>query len=105
MPDRNSLTFWKDVAEIYKDHPAVLFDLYNEPHDVSWDVWLKGGKVTEKNRRGANDDLRGRRDAGAAGRRASHRGEECRHHRRAGLAYDFSGILEGGSSTTPTATG
>ena len=48
MPDQNSVTFWKDVAQTYKNHPAVLFDLYNEPHHVSWDVWLKGGKVTEK---------------------------------------------------------
>jgi mannose/cellobiose epimerase-like protein (N-acyl-D-glucosamine 2-epimerase family) len=51
MPDRNSLAFWKDLARAYRNHPAVLFDLYNEPHDVSWDVWLKGGKVTERDRR------------------------------------------------------
>ncbi len=51
MPDQNSLAFWKDLAAAYKNHPAVLFDLYNEPHDVSWDVWLAGGKVTERNRR------------------------------------------------------
>ena len=48
MPDRNSLAFWKEVAAAYKNHPAVIFDLYNEPHDVSWDVWRNGGKVTEK---------------------------------------------------------
>jgi hypothetical protein len=52
MPDRNSLAFWKEVAQAYKDHPAVIFDLYNEPHDVSWDVWRDGGKVTEKARGG-----------------------------------------------------
>ncbi len=58
MPDRNSVAFWKDVAAAYKNHPAVIFDLYNEPHDVSWDVWLKGGKVTEKDRRAnRRDDL------------------------------------------------
>src|SRR5690242_15131218 len=51
MPDQNSVTFWKDCARIYKNHPAVLFDLYNEPHDVSWDLWHDGGTVTEKNRR------------------------------------------------------
>ncbi len=48
MPDRNSLEFWKSVASAYKNHPAVIFDLYNEPHDVSWDIWHKGGQVTEK---------------------------------------------------------
>ena len=56
MPDRNSLAFWKDFAAAYKNHPAVVFDLYNEPHDVSWDAWLNGGPVTEKNRR-ANTEL------------------------------------------------
>ena len=48
MPDRNSLTFWKDFAALYKNQPGVIFDLYNEPHDVSWDQWLLGGPVTEK---------------------------------------------------------
>ncbi len=48
MPDEHSLTFWKAVAETYANHPAVLFDLYNEPRDVSWDVWKHGGQVTEK---------------------------------------------------------
>lgn len=43
MADRNSVTFWKSVAETYKDDGRVLFELYNEPHDISWDVWLNGG--------------------------------------------------------------
>jgi TolB protein len=51
MPDQNSSPFWKAVAETYKNHPAVIFDLYNEPHDVSWDVWRDGGKVSERSRR------------------------------------------------------
>ncbi len=55
MPDRNSEAFWKDVAAAYRDHPSVIFDLYNEPHDVSWDVWLKGGKVTERDRRAGKE--------------------------------------------------
>ena len=47
MPDRNSATFWKDCATAYANQPGVIFDLYNEPHDVSWDKWLTGGEVTE----------------------------------------------------------
>ncbi len=47
MPDNNSTTFWQDVAATYKNHPAVLFDLYNEPHNVNWNVWRNGGAVTE----------------------------------------------------------
>lgn len=51
MPDRNSLTFWKDCAKVFKNHPAVRFDLYNEPRDVTWDIGLNGGMVTERDRR------------------------------------------------------
>lgn len=47
MPDENSLTFWLSVAEAYKNHPNVLFGLYNEPYDVSWSVWKNGGEVSE----------------------------------------------------------
>ncbi|MCL2773181.1 MAG: glycoside hydrolase family 5 protein [Oscillospiraceae bacterium] len=47
MPDMNSLLFWKDAAKRYKNHPAVLFGIYNEPHSVSWDVWKNGGEVVE----------------------------------------------------------
>lgn len=43
MPDQNAVTFWTDVATRYANHPAVLFDLYNEPHDTSWSVWRDGG--------------------------------------------------------------
>jgi hypothetical protein len=47
MPDMNSLTFWHDCARSYRNQPNVLFDLYNEPHNTTWDVWLKGGDITE----------------------------------------------------------
>jgi endoglucanase len=47
MPDMNSVEFWKDAALRYKNHPAVLFGLYNEPHSVSWDLWKNGGTVNE----------------------------------------------------------
>jgi endoglucanase len=40
--------FWKDAAERYKDHPALIFDLMNEPHGTSWEVWQKGGFVSDK---------------------------------------------------------
>lgn len=48
MPDRNSIKFWQAVATRYKNHPHVIFGLYNEPHDVSWQVWLDGGAVMDK---------------------------------------------------------
>ncbi len=45
---REYVDFWKDVATKYKDHPAVLFELMNEPHSISWEVWQNGGPVTDK---------------------------------------------------------
>jgi hypothetical protein len=45
MADANSLTFWQDVASIYKGDGRVMFELYNEPHDVPWNVWKSGGNV------------------------------------------------------------
>ena len=46
MADTNSLTFWSEVAARYKDDGRVLFELYNEPHDVGWGIWKSGGKTT-----------------------------------------------------------
>jgi len=43
MADPNSTTFWSDVAGRYKNDGRVLFELYNEPHDVTWNVWKSGG--------------------------------------------------------------
>jgi hypothetical protein len=47
MPDNNSIAFWNEVAPLFANHPAVLLDLYNEPHSVSWEIWRNGGPVTE----------------------------------------------------------
>jgi hypothetical protein len=47
-PKQEHADFWKDAAAKYKDHPAVLFDLFNEPHGTTWEVWRNGGFVAEK---------------------------------------------------------
>ena len=44
-PKQEHADFWRDFAARYKDHPAVLFDIFNEPHGISWDVWQHGGFV------------------------------------------------------------
>ena len=52
MPDENSKTFWLNAAAVYKNHPAVLFGLYNEPYGISWELWRDGGEFTEHYDRG-----------------------------------------------------
>ena len=54
-PRQEHADFWKDAAARYKDHPAVLFDLFNEPHGTSWEVWRNGGFVEEKMKGGDED--------------------------------------------------
>ena len=43
MADANHApAFWKSVATTFRSNHAVIFDLYNEPHDISWKCWRKG---------------------------------------------------------------
>jgi hypothetical protein len=42
MPDRNSITFWQQVAQKYKNDGRVIFELYNEPHPGTATVWRNG---------------------------------------------------------------
>jgi len=45
-PTDKHLEFWKDAAVRYKNNPAVLFELFNEPHGISWDLWRNGGSIS-----------------------------------------------------------
>ena len=42
----HSPAFWRSLASTFKSTPGLLFDLYNEPHDISWSCWLKGCLTT-----------------------------------------------------------
>ena len=48
--------FWADAAARYANHPAVLFDLWNEPHGITWELWQNGGEkqVIDKKTRATN---------------------------------------------------
>jgi hypothetical protein len=35
--------FWQSVAGTFASDPGVIFDLYNEPFDISWPCWRNGG--------------------------------------------------------------
>jgi endoglucanase len=50
-------TFWIDAATRYKNHPAVLFDLINEPHGTTWEVWRNGGFVEERQTKADEDSF------------------------------------------------
>ncbi|MDD5349039.1 MAG: cellulase family glycosylhydrolase [Chthoniobacteraceae bacterium] len=52
-PEDRDVEFWKDAAARYKNHPAVLFDIFNEAGGISWDVWRNGGEVKDKPKGGA----------------------------------------------------
>ncbi|HET8979478.1 MAG TPA: cellulase family glycosylhydrolase [Solirubrobacteraceae bacterium] len=42
-PDADHATaFWSSVAAQYKNVGGVAFDLFNEPHDISWACWRNG---------------------------------------------------------------
>lgn len=43
MPNTDhSVAFWSSVATEYRNVPGVLFELFNEPHGVSWSCWRDG---------------------------------------------------------------
>lgn len=48
MPDLDHApAFWTSVATTFKSNSSVIFDLYNEPHDVSWSCWLSGSTAPQ----------------------------------------------------------
>jgi hypothetical protein len=46
-PDADHATaFWSSVAAQYKGVSGIAYDLFNEPHDISWSCWLNGCTTT-----------------------------------------------------------
>jgi hypothetical protein len=39
----HAIEFWKSVATSFKGNSSVIFELYNEPHDIDWNCWRDGG--------------------------------------------------------------
>lgn len=107
-PKREHVEFWKDVATKYKNHPAVVFELFNEPHGTSWEVWRNGGFV-EDSKASADEDAFLTPEEKALNKKGFHavgvqalvdavRGTGAKNIVIAGgldWAYDLSGIAKG----------
>lgn len=103
FPAQEHVDFWKDAAARYKDNPAVLFDLFNEPHSISWEVWQKGGdpkKGVRKDVNVAENDIK-QAEGMSTGMQAlidAVRSTGARNIVIAGgldWGYDLSGVLSG----------
>ena len=103
-PKDDHVAFWKACAETYKDNPAVIFELFNEPHGISWEVWKNGGDVgTEKKQDPAvlaenKDAVVASRSPGMQAMVDAVRGTGAKNLMLVGgldWAYDISGILKG----------
>jgi endoglucanase len=62
-PKAEHVRFWKEVAKEYNGHPAVLFDILNEPHGINWETWQKGGKVGDGDKAFDSPGMQGLVDA------------------------------------------
>jgi endoglucanase len=94
-PDASCVAFWNDAAARYKNNPAVLFDIFNEPHDTNWDVWQKGGPVELKQKDGTSQTIQ---SVGMQGLVDAVRGTGAHNIIVAGglgYAYDLTGVLNG----------
>jgi len=49
--------FWRSVAARFRDRRRVMFDLYNEPHDIPWPCWRDGCTVAAGWRAAGMQDL------------------------------------------------
>ena len=54
IPEERDVLFWSDAAARYKNNPAVLFDIFNEPGGIKWEIWRDGGDMQWKLKKGEN---------------------------------------------------
>jgi len=117
-PRPEYVDFWKSAAERYKNHPAVMFDILNEPHGVSWEVWRNGGFVKTKEKKGDEDaflseaekkhNARGFESPGMQALVDAVRSTGAKNIVVAGgldWAYDLTGILKGYALDDPSGNG
>jgi hypothetical protein len=103
-PMDEHVTFWQDVAVRYKNHPAVLFELFNEPHSISWKMWRDGGNMEDpgskrKDTNAAENklELTGETSPGMQGLLDAVRGAGAKNIAIVGgldWGYDLSGVVK-----------
>jgi hypothetical protein len=57
MADKFSQSMLYDIAARYNGRPYVAFDLFNEPHSISDEIWRNGGRVDTWNAIGMQELL------------------------------------------------
>lgn len=105
-PEPGAVDFWSDAATRYKNNPAVLFDLFNEPHGISWEIWRNGGPVSVKQK--DNPEPRIYESPGMQRLVETVRETGARNIVIAGglsYAFNLSGILEGYALEDKTGNG
>jgi hypothetical protein len=66
LPDaEHGEAFWRSVAQRFRRAPGVVFDLYAEPHDVTWECWRDGCASGGQRLAGMRRLLRAVRSTGA----------------------------------------
>ncbi len=103
MPEH--VEFWKDAAVRYKGAPAVLYELFNEPHGIPWKIWRDGGDLGDPNSKHQDNAVventeknSGKVSVGMQALANAIRGTGANNIIIAGglgWSYDLSGILEG----------
>ncbi len=100
MPEH--VEFWKDAAAHYRNNPAVLFDIFNEPHGISWEVWKNGGSLKEKHQENAvvenTEKVKGETTPGMQALVDAVRSTGAKNIVIAGglsWSYDLSGVVNG----------
>jgi len=103
-PTAADVTFWRDAAIRYKNNPAVLFELFNEPHDISWKLWRYGGSLKEPGNPADTHVRENNQKAGTestVGMQALVDAVRCTGARNIviagglGWSYDLSGVVNG----------
>lgn len=105
-PEDRDVAFWKDAAARYKNNPAVLFDLFNEPGGISWDIWKNGGEVDDKAKN--STEIRSYQSPGMQGLLDTVRATGAKNIVIAGglgSAYDLGGITQGFALEDKTGNG